>query len=161
MVTGIVIPHETTLALQRVEFEKLIDYQTAVGGYIETVHLEGHPLVIVADEEGKVKRLPVNQRATCLWWLLNPRGIGGDFLVGDVVVLGAGSRGDMSNAPDKLVSLLLDASEYQVQVCLSKQFDNWVSIGNTFNDFFEATRHALSLMEVWSPPENVKVVAVR
>ena len=82
MVTGIVIPHETSVALQKVEFQTLTDYQTAVGGYVELVHLEGHPLAIIADEDGKVKRLPVNQRATCLWWLLNPKGLGGDFLVG-------------------------------------------------------------------------------
>lgn len=95
MVTGIVIPHETTVALQKVEFQNLTDYQTAVGGYIETVHLEGHPLVIVADEDGNAKRLPVNRRATCLWWLLNPDGLGGDFLVGDIVILGAPKRGDI------------------------------------------------------------------
>lgn len=52
MVTGIVIPHEATLALQKVEFQNLTDYQTAVGGYIETVKMEGHPLVIVSDQDG-------------------------------------------------------------------------------------------------------------
>jgi hypothetical protein len=161
MVTGIVIPHETTAALQRVEFQNLTDYQMAVGGYIETVRLEGHPLVIVADEDGKVKQLPVNRRATCLWWLLNPAGLGGDFLVGDVVILGAQKRGDMTDVPKKLTALLLDTKEYQVQVCLSRQFDSWVPIGRTYNDFFEATISALSLMEVWEPPKNVKVVAVK
>ena len=67
MDTGIVIPHEIHFALQKVEFQNLTDYQTAVGGYIETVKRDGHPLVIVADEDGKVKGLPINQRATCLW----------------------------------------------------------------------------------------------
>jgi len=160
MVTGIVIPHETTVALQKVEFQNLTDYQTAVGGYIETVQLEGHPLVIVADEDGKVKRLPINRRATCLWWLLNPDGLGGDFLVGDVVILGAQKRGDMTDIPDRLTALLLDTHEYQVQVCLSRQFNNWVPIGRTYDDFFEATISALGLMEVWEPPKDVKVVAV-
>jgi hypothetical protein len=160
MVTGIVIPHETRLSLQKVEFENLTDYQTAVGGYIETVHLEDHPLVIVADEDGKVKNLPVNRRATCLWWLLNPDGLGGDFLVGDVVILGAQERGDITDVPTKLTELLLDTHEYQVQVCLSRQFNNWVPIGHTYDDFFEATISALSLMEVWEPPNDVKVVAV-
>lgn len=75
MVTGIIIPHETRLSLQKIEFQTLTDYQTAVGGYIEMVRMNGHPLVIVADEDGKVKRLPINRRATCLWWLLNPTGL--------------------------------------------------------------------------------------
>jgi hypothetical protein len=161
MVTGIVIPHETRLALQKVEFQNLTDYQTAVGGYIETVKMDGHPLVIVADEDGKVKQLPVNRRATCLWWLLNPSGLGGDLLVGDVVILGQERRGKTNDVPAKLLALLLETSSYEVQVCLSKQFDTWVPIGRTHTDFFEATIQALSLMEVWSPPEQVKVVAVK
>jgi hypothetical protein len=161
MVTGIVIPHETNVPLQKVEFQTLTDYQTAVGGYIELVRLEGHPLAIVADEDGKVKHLPVNQRATCLWWLLNPAGLGGDFLVGDVVVLGARRKGNMNDVPAKLLALLLETSEYQVQVCFSEQSDSWVQIGFNYKDFFEATRNALTLMEVWSPPEHVKVVAVK
>ena len=159
MVTGIVIPHETRLSLQKVEFQNLTDYQTVVGGYIEAVKLDGHRLVIVADEEGKVKHLPVNRRATCLWWLLNPYGLGGDALVGDVVILGEECRGRMSDVPAKPTALLLDTREYQLQVCLSRQHNQWVTICHTYNDFFEATRVALSLMEVWEPPQNVKVVA--
>lgn len=62
--------------------------------------------------------------------------------------------------PEKLSALLLDTREYQVQVCLSRQFNNWVPIGRTYDDFFEATLSALSLMEVWELPKNVRVVAV-
>jgi hypothetical protein len=160
MATGIVIPHETTVALQRVEIQNLTDYQTAVGGYIETVHLEGHPLVIAADEDGKVKQLPVNRRATGLWRLLNPDGLRGDFLVGGVVILGARKRGDMTDVSGTLIALLLETPKYQVQVCLSRQFNCWVPISRTYDDFFEATISALSLMEVWEPPKNVNVVAV-
>jgi len=158
MVTGIVIPHETRLSLQKVKFQNLTDYQTAVGGYIETVKMDGHPLVILADEDGKAKELPINRRATCLWWLLNPSGLGNDFLVGDVVILGEERRGRMSNVPAKLTTLLLETTRYEVQVCLSKQFNNWLPIGKFYNDFFDASVQALSLMEVWDPPEEVKVV---
>jgi hypothetical protein len=159
MVTGIVIPHETRLEIFTHEFSNLASYQTAVGGYIETIHLDGHPLMIVANEEGKVMRLPVNRRATCLWWLLNPAGLGGDTLMGDVVILGPIERGEMSGAPSRLVNLLLETSRYQVQVRLSKKFDSWVPIGYPVDDFFEATTRALRLMEAWSPPSDVRVVA--
>lgn len=159
MVTGIVIPHETRLEIFTHEFSDLASYQAAVGGYIETIHLDGHPLVIVANEEGKVMRLPANRRATCLWWLLNPSGPGGDTLVGDVAIVGPIEHGEMSDAPSRLVSLLLETSRYQVQVRLSKKFDSWVPIGDPVDDFFEATIRALRLMEVWSPPDEVRVVA--
>ena len=159
MVTGIVIPHETRLSLQKIEFQTLTDYQTAVGGYIEMVRMNGHPLVIVADEDGKVKRLPINRRATCLWWLLNPTGLGKDFLVGDVAILGAKRAGVMNDVPATLLALLLETPRYQVQVCLSRQHSSWVQIGHSYDDFFEATMHAIDLMGVWIPPEDVKVVA--
>jgi hypothetical protein len=89
-----------------------------------------------------------------------PAGLGGDFLVGDVVILGEVRRGKMNDVPAKLLALLLETSAYEVQVCLSKQFDTWAPIGKTHTDFFEATIQALSLMEVWDPPEEVKVVSV-
>ena len=160
MVTGIVIPHDNTKALQRAEFESLADYQTAVGGYIEIVRVHDHPLVIVANEEGKLRRLPVNRRATCLWWLLNPAGLGGDVLVGDVIILGSDQDGEMGSTPDKLFSLLFETKRYQVQVVLSPEFDSWVEIGEPVNEFFEATARALRLIEVWDPPSAVRVVAV-
>lgn len=160
MVIGIVIPHETRLEIFTHEFSDLASYQAAVGGYIETIHLEGHPLVIVANEEGKVvMRLPANRRATCLWWLLNPSGLGGDTLFGDVAIVGPSEQGEMSDAPARLVSLLLETTLYQVQVRLSKKFNSWVPIGDPVDDFFEATIRALRLMEAWSPPSDVRVVA--
>lgn len=159
MVIGIVIPHETRLEIFTHEFSDLASYQAAVGGYIETIHLEGHPLVIVANEEGKVMYLPPNRRAICLWWLLNPSGLGGDILVGDIAIIGPIEHGEMSDVPARLVSLLLETSRYQVQVRLSRKFDSWVQIGDPVDDFFEATICALRLMEAWNPPSDVRVVA--
>jgi hypothetical protein len=71
----------------------LSDLQGAVWGYIETVPAfdtyrdeDGrlHACVALCNEEGKLKQLPVNERATILW-----RGqcATSDTLVGDVVVL--------------------------------------------------------------------------
>jgi hypothetical protein len=68
-----------------------------VGGYIEMVpgftHYEGEPCVAFCDEDGKSKCLPVNMRATDLWY----RSVGGpvfdtydgpqDYLVGPVVII--------------------------------------------------------------------------
>lgn len=71
----------------------LPDLQEGVGGYIETVpafdtycdeegHLHG--CVALCNEEGKLKQLPVNERATILW---RRQCATSDVLVGDVVVL--------------------------------------------------------------------------
>ena len=67
------------------------------GGYIERVpgwtHYESKPCVAFCDEDGKRKRLPVNMRATELWY----KSVGGpvfdtydgpqDFLVGPIVIV--------------------------------------------------------------------------
>jgi hypothetical protein len=158
MVTGIVIAHETNVALRKVEFQTFTDYQKAVGGYVEIVKLEGHSLAIVADEDGKVKGLPINRRATILWWLLNPKVIGGDHMVGDVVLLGAERRGEMTDVTDDFMALLLSTKHYQVKVLLSRTFDTWVPIGFPVSNFFEAAIRALRLIEVWEPATDVKVV---
>jgi hypothetical protein len=67
------------------------------GGYIERVpgftHYQGEPCVAFCDEDGKRKQMPVNSRATALWYKL----VGGpvfdtydgpqDRLVGSVVIV--------------------------------------------------------------------------
>jgi hypothetical protein len=65
----------------------LADLQAGIGGgYIETVpffnNYEGKPCVAFCDEEGKMKRLPLNFRANELW-----RFGGFDWLAGDVIIV--------------------------------------------------------------------------
>lgn len=58
----------------------LEEAQALVGGYVEVVYLpDGRQMLI--DEEGKLKRKPVNVEATMLYGRRN------DVIVGDVVVL--------------------------------------------------------------------------
>lgn len=75
--------------------ERSVDYvvgltplQKAVGGYIEAVPyfaaFEGKRCVAYCNEEGKLKDLAVNAKATEAWWEQAPVN---DILVGDVVVL--------------------------------------------------------------------------
>ena len=159
MVTGILIPHDTTLAVRKIELETLTDYQQAVGGYVEMIPLADHQLVIIANEEGKLRSLALNQRATHLWWLLNPQRIGNAELVGDVLLVGEVESEKITSAPTKLMTLLLESRHFQVQVLLSREFETWVTIGPPVDDFFEAIVRALKLMEVWESPCDVDVVA--
>lgn len=70
---------------------ELEELQKAVGGYIE-IHPIGYlsngtPMHMVINEEGKLKNLPVNGKATEIWWqIYGPT----DTIVGDVLVC----RGD-------------------------------------------------------------------
>lgn len=84
------IGHKTTHLDRRVELAEL---QAGVGGYIETVpgltsyNHEGrqHRCFAFCNEEGKLKQLPRNERATQLWH--RARRSGSDFLCGDVVIV--------------------------------------------------------------------------
>lgn len=61
-----------------------------VGGFIELVphweHHNGRPCVAFCNEEGKLHELPVNHRATMMWWNVLGRRVD-DVLVGTVVLL--------------------------------------------------------------------------
>lgn len=160
MVTGILIPYNPALAVHKIELETLADYQQAVGGHIEMIHLADHQLVIIANEEGKLRSLAPNQRATYLWWLLTRQRISIDELVGDIALVGEVESEEITSAPLKLMTLLLESRRFQVQVLLSRELETWVTIGPPAEDFFEATVRALKLMEVWNPPGDVRVVAV-
>jgi hypothetical protein len=65
--------------------------QAGVGGYIQLVPYflcyEGEPCIAFCDEEGKLNGLPVNERATALWHMLEPRFIRQDVLVGPIVII--------------------------------------------------------------------------
>jgi hypothetical protein len=69
---------------------ELSELQTAVGGYIEKVPMfdtfEKKTCVALCNEEGKLKRLPVNEEATFLWHEQNG-GMISDCLVGTVVLI--------------------------------------------------------------------------
>lgn len=88
--------------------------QALVGGWLEAIsgstHLINEPgpgpywhWTAYLDEEGKIKRLPVNRAAT-----LFARAIGwqGDTLVGPVVFMGPPNRdGEETDAPDWMLNL--------------------------------------------------------
>jgi hypothetical protein len=70
---------------------RLEDLPGGVGGDIELVpgfiRYQGEPCAAFCDEDGKGKRMPVNQRATALWHaMLAPLKVN-DYLVGPIVIV--------------------------------------------------------------------------
>ncbi|WP_341210582.1 DUF3846 domain-containing protein [uncultured Microbacterium sp.] len=68
MLNGIYVPVDESELLEQREFATLDGYQAAVGGWIETVDVPGLGITIYANEEGLLRRLPFNSRASFLWW---------------------------------------------------------------------------------------------
>ena len=77
--------------------------QELVGGYIETVSPRfpvSDELVMLCDEEGKLKEMPVNELASACAYLL-----AGDCLVGDVIILSV-DRDDFVGLTDSQASAI-------------------------------------------------------
>jgi len=68
----------------------LQELQDIVNGYIEAVpHWEQHdgrPCVVYCNEEGKLRELPINMRATVAWYLALGSQVD-DVLVGDIAIV--------------------------------------------------------------------------
>lgn len=160
MVTGIVIPHETRLEVFAHEFSDLASYQAAVGGYIEPISIQLPRMTVFANEEGKVQNLPVNRRATCLWWLLSPAARGSDILVGDIALVGSrGGPGSTTDLPTDFLSLLLGTQSYKVEVRTATEPTGWYGNQARFDTFFEAAIYGINLAERWTQVCDVRVVA--
>ncbi|QHO69153.1 hypothetical protein BHD05_05290 [Marisediminicola antarctica] len=158
MVTGIVIPHEIRVAVFEHQFGALADYQAAVGRYVEPVYLADANLTIYANEEGKVRQLPANRRATCLWWFLYPETRGRDILVGDVVLIGSTrGHGSTTALPDFLTRQLQHPGRFTIEVRTNDDPAHWYDNGRNFDDYFEAAIVAINLQERWSQVREMRV----
>lgn len=145
MVTGIVIPHETRLEIFTHEFSDLASYQAAVGGYIEPITIERPPMTLFANEEGKVRQLPINRRATCLWWIQSPHARGNDTLVGDVALVGSRSgAGSTTDLPADFIELLLETASYKIEVRTITEPKDWCGNQARFETYFEAGIYAIN-----------------
>jgi hypothetical protein len=87
-----IIPVEGTVSSKELAAPvALEDLQGGVGGDIELVpyftKYEGRRCVAFCHEEGKLIGLPINPRATALWYALEPRFVGRDHLVGPIVIV--------------------------------------------------------------------------
>jgi hypothetical protein len=93
--------------------EDLRFFQQTVGGYLEAVygaHNEaGEPQVIILlNEDGKNLELPVNHKATALWWAIDAQAAAmRDRICGAVIVVGGpDGEGNMRDVPDDVAHIL-------------------------------------------------------
>lgn len=67
MVQGIIIPADNTAPLTTATLDSHADYQRALGGWIEAVDIPNLGVTMYVNEEGLIRDLPFNRRATSLW----------------------------------------------------------------------------------------------
>ncbi len=110
MVRGIVIPAAGEDPLEERDFAALEDYQAAVGGWIEAVDIAALGVTVYVDEEGLLRHMSINTRATLLWWAHVPEVRQQAVLVGDAVVVGVPDRhGESTDIPPAVRDALFSA----------------------------------------------------
>lgn len=156
MAKGIVIPADDTQDIRLAEFRDLSDYQTAVGGMVDWIDLVTPPLTLFTNLEGKLRGLPINRRATSMWWAHKEIAYGQDIVVGDAVLTGpADTEGFCTSIPEDLWDLLRQTT-FLIEI--NKPGDpNWYTNGQTFPDYFAAALAAADLRGEWPELNALRV----
>lgn len=160
MVHGIYVPAAADQPLEEREFNALADYQAAVGGWIEAVDLPDLGVTIYVNEEGLLRHLPLNPRASFLWWYHVAHARQKAMLAGDAVLVGLPKRnGDSTDLPSPVRELLLTSNRFRIEV-RSVGDPNWYGNEATFPGYWEAIVWAMVLLERLTGAEDVRVLPV-
>lgn len=182
MVKGIYVPAYDGDALEVRDFTEWRDYDAAVGGLFEAVDVPALGITVFVNEEGLIRRMPFNSRATFLWWYHVPRSRS-EMLVGDAVIVGeTDADGASTDIREATLDLLMREQEYAIEIVaggaaarhmersgmLSQVVLPLVAGGPTrlvctarYGDYFAAMAWASTLRERWPDVEAVRVLPRR
>ncbi|MDU0346472.1 DUF3846 domain-containing protein [Microbacterium sp. KSW2-29] len=147
MVQGIIIPADNTAPLRTDALDSLEDFQRAVGGWIEAVDIPDLGVTMYVNEEGLIRDLPFNRRATFLWRFNVPEARDAR-LVEDVAVVGlTDDEGESTDLPSEIRQRLLEPGVYRVR---SRELDGnrWHEEPVYRDDYFETVIWAALLQEM-------------
>lgn len=159
MVQGIIIPASDAEDMRTIELAELEDYQRAVDGWIEAVDLLSFGCTMFLNEEGLIRGLPYNRRATYLWWYHVPQARGQARLAGDAVLVGLPARdGRSTDVPTVVRELMLGAAVCQVEL-QRLHSDQWRAVPSDPQTYIEAIVGATLRME-YAPERSLRVVTL-
>lgn len=183
MVKGLLIPADLAEDVSVVELQGYQDYGTAVGGWFETIDVPSLPARIYVNEEGRLRHLPFNGRASVLWWYhaTLPRRA---MLVGDVAVVGLDAlTGDDVDVSQELAQRLTGSEEFALMVrmggdpillCrrpgggvhevllpLASGDPRWVLTSARYESYFNAAAWAIALRDQWPAVVETRVLPFR
>lgn len=145
-INSIVIPADEDRPLDQhlLKAASLADYQELVGGYIEAVDLLRPPARMYVNEEGKLRGMPLNRRATMLLWMHNKSFRYRDSIAGDAFLVGpiSSDSGDTA-VPSEYPQTLFEAQSFHVEAQMKGRPDREWQMG-LFEDWYEAYGFALA-----------------
>jgi hypothetical protein len=182
MVKGIYLPVDPDAALEVREFNGLSEYQAAVEGWIEAVDIPSLGATLFVNEEGLLRHLPFNARASFVWWYHVPAIRNRKMLVGNAVLVGQPNEdGDNTNVPGGVIITLTTEGEYTVLIKVGAGADSyidptngtskillplvngdpdWFASAARYEDYFSAALWAMILEERWSEATETKVIPI-
>ncbi|MEA9985677.1 DUF3846 domain-containing protein [Subtercola sp. RTI3] len=160
MVTGVFIPHDEDRPLEIREFEGLKAYQASVQGNIEAIDILTMNASFYCNEEAKIFNLPINRRATLMWWMDSPQMRHRDTINGNAIIIGLpDEEGDTQDAPKELMQLLFEAGAYRAMYETADSPDSWNGNSVRYTDYFIAAGHALIKFDEWYAVTRCKIIA--
>lgn len=180
MVTCLRVPADSDEPIELIYVDSDDEYRRIVGGWIEAVDVPVLGISIYVNEEGLVRRLPFNARASAVWWANSGR-LPNAMLVGDAVVVGYPDEdGNVTDVPAETVELLTQPQEYAVMIRLGSEGErfslgsrfatvllplasgspNWLVSGGRYEDYFSAALWSVALSEHRGDVGETKVVPV-
>lgn len=160
MVQGLYIPVDTDRPIEIRTFDRLEDYQSAVGGWIEAVDVMPLGSTLYVNEEGLLRQLPFNSRATFLCWYELPPLRHRTVLVGDAVLVGIpDDDGNDTNLPEETLALLVEKTEFVV-ITLYEGSPRWVPHPFAYENYFDAVIWAMELSDQATGARGVRVLSL-
>lgn len=160
MVTGIVIPAESGESLRELDTSVPHAIATTVGGLMEAVDLFVLGVTVYVNEEGLLRHLPFNSRASFLWWYHVPEARQRAMLVGEAVIVGLpDDNGADTEVPTAARELLLSPGRFRVEVRTAGD-PTWHRNRATYPDYWEAIVWAMVLLERMPEVVDTRVVPV-
>ncbi len=158
MVAGILIPSDPSAPLELRQFDGLVDYQLAVGGWVEAITIPSLAVTIYMNEEGLPKHLPFNTRATLLWGHHVPEARTDALFVGNAVIVGLPNEdGEDTDVPERVRRLLLTPSMFRVAV-RKHGSTQWLGNQLKFPDYWGAITWTTLQRDSWSRVQEVEVL---
>ncbi|WP_181064359.1 DUF3846 domain-containing protein [Pseudoclavibacter sp. AY1F1] len=167
MVTCLRIAADVDEPIELIDIESDDEYRRLVDGWTEAVDVPALGISIYVNEEGLVRRLPFNARASAIWWA-NCERLPDAMLVGDAVVVGyPDDDGKATDVPAETVALLTQPREYAVMIRLGSESErigsgsrfnavllpfvagnpNWLLSSARYEDYFSAALWSVALSE--------------
>lgn len=154
---GLFVPVDDAAPIEPREFAQLHDYQSAVGGWIEPVDIPSLGVSIYINEVGLIRQLPLNPRATFLWWFHVPAARQKALLVGDAVIVGIPNRrGDSTDVPETVLDLTSSGRRRRVEY-LTESDARWRQGDVGHDDVREAIVWGMVLLERSPKVKNVRL----